>query len=176
MINMKDCENVVFSQSGVTSWGYPWRWIFDDGVELMTPDGHTLLVTDLHTQVPEYNFEDDLYDRNFSMSPAQDTEWGQICWNCYLLEAMIYNMAWESFRSCAGQLILDFKAKNPEVTRLLDNEFSDMLAACLDVIRQQQGWGREDLEWLFNCDGPINAAVDEWLTDSLEAQGLQSTY
>lgn len=166
-------QNILFAKSGVTSWGYSWEWTFDGGVELKAPDGHTLLVTDLRTQVPEYNFEDDLFDRNFSMSTAQDAEWGQICWNCYLLESMIYTIAWESFRSCAGQLIRDFKAKKPDVTQVQDNEFSDMLATCLNAIRKQQGWSSEELEWLFNYDGPMSEAVDEWLTDSLEGQGLR---
>ena len=71
---MKDYENVVVSLNGVTSWGYAWEWTFDGGVELKAPDGHTLMVTDLNTRIPEYNFEDDLFDRSFSMSPAQDTE------------------------------------------------------------------------------------------------------
>ena len=66
--------NVVFSSSGITSWGDTWEWTFDGGVELKAPDGHTLMVTDLNTRIPEYNFEDDLFDRSFSMSPAQDTE------------------------------------------------------------------------------------------------------
>ena len=165
-------KGVVFTTSGITSWGDTWEWIFDSGVELKAPDGHTLLVTDLHTQVPEYNFEDDLYDRNFSMSQAQDTEWGEICWNCYLLESMIYSMAWESFQSCAGQIVQDFMAKNPKVHCLTEDEFEAILVPCLNVIRQQQGWGSEELEWLFDCNGPINEAVDEWLTDSLERCGL----
>ena len=173
---MRDYKNIVFSTSGVMSCGYSWEWTFDGGVELKAPDGHTLLVTDLHTQVPEYNFEDDLFDRNFSMSPAQDAEWGQICWNCYLLESMIYAITWESFRLCAGQLIRDFKAKKPDVTQVQDNEFSDMLATCLNAIRKQQGWSSEELEWLFNYDGPISEAVDEWLTDFLEGQGLRTIY
>ncbi len=166
-------QNTLFAKSGVTSWGYEWEWTFDGGVELKAPDGHTLMVTDLHTQVPEYNFEDDLFDRSFSMSQAQDTEWGQICWNCYLLESMIYSMAWESFRLCVDQLIQDFNAKNPDATYVSDNEFSDMLAACLDVIKKQQGWDCEELEWLFNYDGPINATVDEWLMEALGRQELQ---
>ena len=169
-------KSVTFSQSGITSWGYAWEWTFDSGVELKAPDGHTLLVTDLHTQVPEYNFEDDLYDRSFSMSPAQDAEWGQICWNCYLLESMIYGMVWESFRSCVDPIVQEFMAKKPEATWVQDNEFSDMLTACLNAIRKQQGWSSEELEWLFDCNGSISAAVDEWLTDFLERQGLQVTY
>ena len=72
-------QRILFTKSGVTSWGYVWEWTFDDGVELKAPDGYTLMVTDLHTQVPEYNFEDDLYDHSFLMSPTQDAEWGQIC-------------------------------------------------------------------------------------------------
>ena len=165
-------KSVTFSQSGITSWGYAWEWTFDSGVELKAPDGHTLLVTDLHTQVPEYNFEDDLYDRSFSMSPAQDAEWGQICWNCYLLESMIYGMVWESFRSCAGQVIRDFRAKNPQVHCLTEDEFDAVLVTCLNAIREHQSWDSEELEWLFNYDGPISAAVDDWLMDSLERQGL----
>ena len=90
-----------------------------------------------------------------------------------MLETEIYGIAWDSFRPCADQLIQDFKAKNPNAAWMPDREFSDMLAACLDVIGKQQGWGCEDLEWLFNYDGPINAVVDKWLTDSLERQGLQ---
>ena len=62
------------------------------------------------------------------MSLEQDTEWGQICWNCYLLESMIYSMAWDSFKSCASQLVQNFKAKNPNVTKLSDTEYVDMYA------------------------------------------------
>ena len=168
--------NVVFSSSGITSWGDTWEWTFDGGVELKATDGHTLLVTDLNTQIPDYNFEDDLYDRSFLMSQAQDAEWSQICWNCYLLESMIYSMAWESFRSCVDPIVQEFMAKKPEATWVQDNEFSDMLTACLNAIRKQQGWSSEELEWLFDCNGSISAAVDEWLTDFLERQGLQVTY
>lgn len=78
--------------------------------------------------------------------------------------------------SCVGQLVQDFKAKKPDVACVSDDEFSEMLAACLDVIRKQQGWGYEALEWLFNYDGSINAAVDEWLMEALEEQGLQVKY
>ena len=169
---MKDRENVAFSQSGVTSWGYAWEWTFNGGVELKAPDGHTLIVTDLHTQVPEYNFEDDLYDHSFSMSPTQDAEWGQICWNCYLLESMLYSKTWESFRSCTGQVVRDFKAKNPKVHCLTEEEFETVLASCLEAIRKQQGWDSEELEWLFNDDAPIGFAVNRWLIDYVERQGL----
>ena len=169
---MQGNRNVIFSASGVTSWGYTWEWTFDGGVELKAPDGHTLLVTDLHTQVLEYNFEDDLFDCSFSMSQAQDTEWRQICWNCYLLESMIYSMAWESFRSCAGQLIQEAETKNPKVHCLTEDEFEAVLATSIDAIRKRQGWDSEELDWLFDCNGPISVAVDEWLTDFLERQGL----
>lgn len=152
-------QSILFTKSGVTSWGCAWEWSFGGGVELKAPDGHTLMVTNLNTQVSECNFEDDLFDRSFSMSPAQDTEWGQICWDCYFLESMIYGMALESFRSCADQLIQDFKVENPDAIWMPNVEFSDMLAACLDVIRKQQDWGCEELEWLFNCDGPINVPL-----------------
>ncbi len=167
---MKKCEIAVFSHSGVTSWGDTWEWVFDSGVELKASDGHTLLVTDLHTQLPDYNFEDDVFDRSFSMSKEQDFEWEQICWDCYLLESVIYSRAWMSFESSADQLIQDFKAKNPNAAYLSDDEFSGMLAACLDVIRKQWGWDSENLEWLFNYGGPLNSAVDEWLTDSFAKQ------
>ena len=172
---MIDYKSVIFSSSGTTSWGDTWEWTFDGGVELKAPDGHTLLVTDLHTQVPDYNFEDDLFDRDFSMSPAQDTEWGQICWNCYLLESMIYSMAWKSFRSCAGQLVRDFKAKKIDIIKLLETEFDDMHTTCLEAIKKQCGWSAEELEWLFNYGGPMSTAVDEWLTDSLEEHEFQVT-
>ena len=72
-------QSILFTKSGVTSWGYAWEWAFDDGVELKAPDGHTVMVTGLHAQVSEYNFEDGLFDGSFSISPAQDAEWGQIC-------------------------------------------------------------------------------------------------
>ena len=168
-------KSVIFSQSGITSWGDTWEWTFDGGVELKAPDGHTLLVTDLHTQIPDYNFEDDLFDRNFLMSSDQDTEWGQICWNCYLLETMIYSMAWESFRLCASQLVQNFKAKNPNVTRLSDMEYVDMYADCLEAIKKQCDWNSADLEWLFNYDGPMSTAVDNWLTAFSEEHGLHVT-
>lgn len=169
-------KGVIFTSCGVTSWGDTWEWTFDSGVELKAPDGHTLLITDLHTQVPEYNFEDDLFDRSFSMSQTQDAEWGQICWNCYLLESMIYSMVWESFKSCADQLIRDFKAKNPDANRVSDLAYVDMYATCLDAIKKQQGWGDAEFEWLFNYDGPISAAVDDWLTEALEEQEFQVKY
>ena len=166
--SMTDCKKVVFSSSGITSWGDTWEWTFEGGVELKALDGHTLLVTDLHTQVPDYNFEDDLFDRDFSMSSKQDTEWGQICWMCYLVESTIYSMAWDSFRSCAGHIVQEFKAKNPS-----DSDADAMLAACLDAIKKQCGWNNEELEWLFNYGAPMSTAVEEWLTDYLERQGLQ---
>ena len=61
---MKGCDDVVFSQSGVTSWGYAWEWTFDGGVELKAPYGHTLMVTDLNTRVSEYNFLEQKFSRN----------------------------------------------------------------------------------------------------------------
>lgn len=55
--------------------GYAWEWTFGGGIEIKAPDGYTLMVTELNTPVPEYNFEDNLFNRSFSMSQAQDTEW-----------------------------------------------------------------------------------------------------
>ena len=170
---MTDYENVVFSSSGITSWGDTWEWTFDGGVELKAPDGHTLLVTDLHTQIPDYNFEDDLFDCNFSMSPAQDSEWGQICWNCYLLESMIYSMALDSFMSCADQLVQNFKAKNPDANSLSDLEYDELYGVCLEAIKKQWDLSVEEQEWLFNYDGPMSAAIDDWLMDFLEEHELQ---
>ena len=174
---MTDYKNVVFSASGITSWGDTWEWTFDGGVELKAPDGHTLLVTDLHTLDSGCPFEDDVFDRNFSMSQTQDTEWaGKICWYCYLLESTIYSIAydtaWESYRSCIGQVVQDFKAKNPKLHCLTEEEFEDILDICLDTIEKQFSWGSEVLERLFNDYGPISVAVNNWLIDSLERQGL----
>ena len=88
----------------------------------------------------------------------------------------MYSMVWESFRSCTGQVVQDFTAKNPEATWVLNNEFSNMLTTCLNTIRKLQGWSSDELEWLFDCNGSISATVDEWLTEALEEQGLQVEY
>lgn len=170
---MKDYENIVFSASGITSWGDTWEWTFYGGVTLKAPDGHTLLVTDLNPQIIESDFKDNLFDCSFSMSPKQDIEWGQICWNCQLLESIICSLAWKSFSVCANQLVQEFKTKNTDVTLLSDDEFDDMLTTCLNAIKKQCGWNSDELEWLFNYDGPMRVIGDEWLTAILEEQKLQ---
>ena len=168
-------KGVVFTSSGITSWGDTWEWLFGGCIELKAPDGHTLLVTDLHTLESDDTFEDELYDRDFSMSSAQDDEWRQICWDCYLAEVNIYGVARQSFRTCISRLVQKFKATKPDVTSLTDEEYVDMYADCLDAIKNRLDWNGDELEWLFNYDGPMSAAVDEWLTAFLEKHGLRVT-
>lgn len=149
--------NVVFSKNGVTSWGYSWAWVLGGGVELKAPDGHALMNTDLHTLDPDEHFEDERYDPSFAMLPEWDAEWVAICWDCYQAECSIYDMVLKSVRL----FVQDYEA------RPSDDEFSDMLAACLDAVRKQRGWSCEELEWLFEDNGPVNVAVDEWLAKFL---------
>lgn len=39
-----------------------------------------------------------------------------------------------------------------------------MYADCLEAIKKQYDWNSAELEWLFNYDGPMSTAVDDWLT------------
>ena len=166
-------SGIVFSKSGVTSWGLPWKWTFGSPIELKAQDGHTLLLTDFHTLEPEYNFEDERYDANFSLSSKQDAEWDRICWGCFQQEFTIYGMAQKGFRTRAWELVHEYREAHPYEMWMPDREFSDMLAACLDAVRAQWGWNSEELEWLFNYGGPLNAAVDEWLVDYLRTSGFE---
>lgn len=47
-----------------------------------------------------------------------------------------------------------------------------MYTDCLEAIKKQRGWNSEKVEWLFNYDGPMSAAVDDWLVDFLEEHGF----
>ena len=165
-------KDIAFSMSGVTSWGCPWNWKFGSPIKLKDADGRLLLTTDFHTLEPEYSFEDERQIVDFSLSPEQDAEWDNICWDCFHREFTIYGMVQKSFRSSAGQFVRDYESQHPYETWLPDTDFNDMLAACLDATRKQWGWGSKDLEWLFSDDGPINSAVNVWLADYLRDKGF----
>lgn len=166
------------SKRGKLSNGLPWEWNFGGYCELMDRRDRdkTLYITYLNTRYPELPWEDERFDESFSMSPALQEEWTNVCQKCYEAECEILHKIKMITKECADVCIEGLKANRPG-EKLTENQYDDIIAACRDAVRGGLPVPPEDEFWMFGgCDSPTNATITEWVDYRLEIAGYDTDF
>ena len=161
------------SQTGLTSWGHRYVWIFGEGVTLYHDEsgGRRCLVTHLNTS-SGLPFEDEyMDDKPVVFSQSQRCEWVSLCYDFLRAERDIYTRVLDALHWYLSEQISDMLTETHDKRVITSTEYQILYCGAQNAVTVDLRVPDKDLDIII-YEGVANI-IDLWLCKFLRTAGFE---